>query len=81
MTTSKTPLRCKLEVDRKIIQQVMKFKYLVISISGFGDVEAEVREHTQKATRIAGCLSDTIWRNRNIGTESTEYIRHKLDRL
>ena len=74
MTTSKTPLRCKLEVDGKIIQQVMKFKYLGISISGFGDVEAEVREQTQKATRIAGCLNDTIWRNRNIGTETKSRI-------
>ena len=47
MTTSKTPLKCKLKVDGKIIQQVMKFKYLGISISGFGDVEAKVREQTQ----------------------------------
>ena len=53
MTTSKTPLRCKLEVNGKIIKQVMKFKYLEISISGFGDVKSEVREQTQKATRIA----------------------------
>ena len=69
MTTSKTPLRCKLKVDKKIIQQVMKFKYLEISISGFGDVDAEVREQTQKATRIAEC-PNTIWRNRNIGTQN-----------
>ena len=76
MTTSKTPLRCKLEVDEKLIQQVMKFKYLGISISEFGDVKTEVRNQTQKATRIAGCLNDTIWRNRNIGAElSPEYIR------
>ena len=74
MTTSKTPLRCKLEVDGKIIQQVMKFKYLGISISGFGDVETEVRKQTQKATRIARCLNDTKWRNRNIGTETKSRI-------
>ena len=70
MTTSKTPLRCKLEVNKKIIQQLIKFKYLGISISGFGDVKTEVSEQTQKATRVAGCMNDTIWRNRHIGTEN-----------
>ena len=70
MTTSKTPLRCKFKIDKKIIQQVMKFKYLGISISGFG--KAGVRE--QKATRVAGCLNDTIWQNRNIGTETKSRI-------
>ena len=61
-----------MEVDGKIIQQVIKFKYL--GISGFGDVEAEVRKQTLKATRIAGCLNDTIWQNRNIGTETVQNI-------
>ena len=41
---------------------------------GFGDVEAEVREQTLKATRIAGCLNYTIWRNRNVGTETKSRI-------
>ena len=44
MTTSKTPIRCKLEVNESIIQQEMRFKYLGIELSGYGDGEAEVRE-------------------------------------
>ena len=74
MTTSKVPLRCKLEVEGNVIQQEMKFKYLGIEISGYGDVEAEVRERTTKATRIAGCLNDTIWRNKNIEVETKARI-------
>lgn len=74
MTTSKTPLRCKLEVDGEVIQQEMKFKYLGVELSGFGDVEAEVREQTTKATRIAGCLNNTIWCNKNIGIEAKTRI-------
>ena len=41
---------------------------------GISDVGAEVREQTQKTTRIVGCLNDTIWRNRNIGTETKSRI-------
>lgn len=69
MTTAKTPLRCKLAVDKEILQQEMKFKYLGIEVSGFDDVEAEVREQTMKAARMAECLNDTIWKNKYIGTE------------
>ena len=38
MTTSKTPLRCKLEIDGQSVQQEMKFKYFGIEISGYGDI-------------------------------------------
>lgn len=69
MTTSREPLRCKLAIDDEIIQQEMKFTYLGIEISSSGDVAAEVRRQTIKASRIAGCLNDTIWRNKHIGIE------------
>ena len=42
MITSKTPIKCKLVVDNKIIHQEGKFEYLGIDISGYGDVETEV---------------------------------------
>ena len=63
MTTSKTPLICKLEVNGSIIQQEMRFKYLGIELSGYGDVAAQVREQTTRATKIAGCLNATTWRH------------------
>ncbi|XP_015181515.1 PREDICTED: uncharacterized protein LOC107069067 [Polistes dominula] len=74
MTTVKIPIRCKLEIEGKVIQQVMRFRYLGIEISGYGDIEEEVREQTTKAARVAGCLSDTIWRNKNIKIETKARI-------
>ncbi|XP_030767906.1 uncharacterized protein LOC115891558 [Sitophilus oryzae] len=43
----------------------MKFKYFSIELSGYGDIETEVRQQTTKA----GCLNDTIWKNKYIGVE------------
>ena len=48
----------------------MRFKYLGIELSGYGDVEAEVREQTTRAKKIAGCLNAAIWGNRNIGIKA-----------
>ena len=53
MSKSKTPLRCKLEIDGRSVQQEIKFKYLGIKISGYGDIETEVRGQAMKAARIA----------------------------
>lgn len=50
MTTLKTPLMCKLEIENKVIEQEMKFKYLGIEISGYDDIEVDVREQTMRAT-------------------------------
>ncbi|XP_030750469.1 uncharacterized protein LOC115878197 [Sitophilus oryzae] len=47
----------------------MKFKYLGIELSGYGDIATEVRQQTTKAMRVAGCLNDTIWKNNHIGVE------------
>ena len=62
MTTLKTPLTCKLEVNVSIIHL------------RYGDVEAEVREQTTRATKITSCLNATIWRNKNIGIEAKSRI-------
>ena len=74
MTTSKTPLRCKLVVDGKIIHQEMKFKYLGVEISEYGDVEIEVCEQTNKAARIAACVGNIIWRNKHMRIETKARI-------
>lgn len=74
LTTSKIPIRCKLVVDDKIIQQEMKFKYLGIELSGYGDIELEVRQQTNKALKVAGCLNDTIWKNKYLHTETKARI-------
>ncbi|XP_043494653.1 uncharacterized protein LOC122519338 [Polistes fuscatus] len=74
MTTSKIPLRCKLVVDGSIIQQVMKFDYLGIEISSFGEIETEVRIQVVKATRAAAQLNDTIFRNKHLRIDTKSRI-------
>lgn len=50
----------------------MKFQYLGIEISGFGDVETEVRQQPTKATRVVA--NDTIWKNKYIEIETKSRI-------
>lgn len=52
----------------------MKFKYLGLEISGYRDVETEVRQQTTKAIRVAACLNDTIWKNKHIEVEAKSRI-------
>uniref|UniRef100_A0AAR5PIR3 Reverse transcriptase domain-containing protein n=1 Tax=Dendroctonus ponderosae TaxID=77166 RepID=A0AAR5PIR3_DENPD len=73
LKTSKTPLRSQLELDGRVIEQKIKFNYLRVELSGFGDTEAEVRYQATKAIRIAGCLN-AIWCNRRMGTDSKSRI-------
>lgn len=45
----------------------MHFKYLSIEVSGYEDVEAEVKRQPTKATRIVACLNNnTMKYNINI---------------
>ena len=74
MTTSKEPLRCKLEINGEVIKQEMKFKYLGINITSYGNVEEEVREQVSKASKVAGCLNDLIWRNQHLKQETKTRI-------
>ncbi|XP_044744651.1 uncharacterized protein LOC123306625 [Coccinella septempunctata] len=71
---SKEPIRCKLEIDGQMMEQVMSVKYLGIKLTYNNDIKEEVREQTMKATRIAGCLNDAIWRNKHIRTETKSRI-------
>ncbi|XP_030760558.1 uncharacterized protein LOC115885711 [Sitophilus oryzae] len=47
----------------------MKFKYVCIELSGYGDIETEVRQQPTKAMRVAGYLNDNIWKNKYIGVK------------
>ncbi|CAG9830511.1 unnamed protein product [Diabrotica balteata] len=65
MTTSKYPLRCKIQIGGKIIKQKARFRYLGIDITSYGDVEEEVRQQSLKANKAAESLNDTIWKNKH----------------
>lgn len=51
MVISKEPIRCKLEVNNKVIQQVMKFNYLS-AISSDKNLVEEVRVQANRANGI-----------------------------
>lgn len=48
----------------------MQIKYLGTTISSFGYLEHEVREQTNRASKISGCLNDFIWKNKYLRTNT-----------
>lgn len=48
--------------------------YLAMAISGYGDVKAEVKQETTKATRIAAYLKHIIWQNNHMDVETKSKI-------
>ena len=49
MVISRSPIRCKLEVDGSMIEQVMKFKYLGALLTSTKDLGSEVEDQALKA--------------------------------
>lgn len=74
MTISKLPLRCKLELERKIIEQVMTIRYLGVELTSWGALQNEVMYQANKAARIAGCMNDIIWKNKYLNKETKTRI-------
>ena len=61
LTIAKKPLRCKLAVYGKSMEQVMNVKYLGVTITSGRDLEKEVKAQTLNAFLISGYLRDIIW--------------------
>ncbi|XP_060522502.1 uncharacterized protein LOC132699671 [Cylas formicarius] len=74
MTTSKEPLRCKLEVDGQVIQQEMEFKYLGIDITSYGNMEDEVRQQVAKANKVANDADHDLHGRNKIGYRKTRRL-------
>lgn len=53
---SKDPVRRKLALDEKILEQVVKFNYLVSQISSYRSLIEELKTNTMKSFRISGSL-------------------------
>ncbi|XP_050519023.1 uncharacterized protein LOC126893120 [Diabrotica virgifera virgifera] len=70
LVISKEPIRCKLEIYSKTVEQVNHFKYLGAEITSYGNLSNEAREQTMKAARISGCLKEIVWKNKYLNTES-----------
>ncbi|CAG9840620.1 unnamed protein product [Diabrotica balteata] len=76
MVTTANLLRCKLKLEGQIIEQVIELKYLGITLSSYEKLETEDEDQVNRANRAAGCVNETIWRNKNIGKETNGKI-HK----
>jgi len=63
LVVAKEPRRCKLAVNDKIVEHVMSFRYLGVEITAHQDRRSELKNQIDKASRIAGCLKDIIWKN------------------
>ena len=66
----KDPLRCKLQIYNTIIEQVLSFNYLGVQITSLKDLNTEVRHQAIQASKISGCLNETIWFNRHLRNET-----------
>ena len=70
LTIAKQPLRCKLAVYQRPIEQVMEINYLGVKITSYKDLTSEVSTQANKAACVAGCLRDVIWRNKHMNIRS-----------
>lgn len=52
------------------MQQIMSLKYFGVELPSKSDTEEEVHQQVLKGTKIAGCLSDTIWQNKHLQRET-----------
>ena len=69
LTISKAPLRCKLALENKVIEQVVTFRYLGVEITSHSNLYNEVLNQTTKAAAVSGCLKDVIWKNKHMSVD------------
>ncbi|KAJ4445342.1 hypothetical protein ANN_07147 [Periplaneta americana] len=66
---SQNPIRCKLELEKQIIEQMMCFQYLGFQLSSSGLLQNEIINQVTKANRVSEYLNDNIWRNKYLHIE------------
>ena len=64
MTISKEPIRCKLEIDSRMVEKAMEFNYLDVNFTSLENLVNAIKTQAQKAARVTGCLNDLVWRNK-----------------
>lgn len=69
LTASKEPVRCKLEINRKIIEQTTTFNYLGVTVTSDRIIHKEVQNQVKKAATVSGALRNIIWKNKYLRTE------------
>jgi hypothetical protein len=71
---SKVPLKCNLQVNNTKVEKVTPLNYLGVQITSSNDLTTEVRHQVIKASRISGCLNETIRSNKYLRTETKARI-------
>jgi len=74
LIVAKEPRRCKLAVNYEIVEQVMSIRYLQVEITAHQNRTSEVKNIIDKASKIAGCLKDVIWKNQFLTIEAKARI-------
>ena len=70
LVVSKEPIRCKLEFKKRMVEQVMAFKYLGCHLTSDRNLYNEVKDQAIRGARMSGCLKDIVWRNKFMSTEA-----------
>ncbi|XP_045480943.1 uncharacterized protein LOC123685328 [Harmonia axyridis] len=74
LVASKEPIRCKLVLEDRPIEQLMSVAYLGVQITANQDRTKEIKDQTNKAARISGALRDIIWNNKHMRKDSKSRI-------
>jgi len=62
------------------VEQVTSLNYLGVQITSSKDLTTEVRHQAIKASRISGCLNETVWSNKYLRTEAKVRIYKSIVR-
>jgi len=59
----------------------MTFTYLGIDIISDRNITTESNRQAMKATKVSGCLRETVWTNKHMTTECKMRVKQLCDRL
>ncbi|KAI4486385.1 hypothetical protein M0802_012295 [Mischocyttarus mexicanus] len=72
--STKNPIRCKLELNSRIIEQTMTLYYLRVDVTSHHDLYKETTNQVRKAAVVSGALKNIIWRNKYLRKEAKTRI-------
>lgn len=64
------PLWCIFVINDRIIDQVSQIDFLGTRLTSINSADEEIEHQLMKVKRIAGCMTNLIWNNKNITHEA-----------
>jgi hypothetical protein len=74
ITINEEPIRCRVEIDGKMVGQVTEYNYLDVNIKSSGNLVKEIKTQAQIAAIVAGCFDDLVWTNKYMKKETKSKI-------